>query len=296
MSLVNGAEGIGTGWSTSIPCFNPLTICENIRRKLKGLAFNRMKPWFRGYSGEIKYKDDGSALTVKGRYEINTKDDQLIIKELPIQVWTRNYKNFLEELAQKDVISDIKEFHKDNNVHFVLTIPELKKYSAEQIEKDFRLVANISCSNYVLFDKDYKIKRYNSEVEILEEFFTFRYDMYAKRKAQMLRDFKQELDKYTNQHRFIKSIIDGSIKIFNKKKVDIEGLLTEKGFKKYEEIFTEKEKESILEVKNNSQDDHNDSEDSTQRNRGFDYLLSMNIMTFSSERMEKLEKMIENKS
>jgi DNA topoisomerase II len=98
-------------------------------------------------------------------------------------VWTRNYKNFLEELAQKDVISDIKEFHKDNNVHFVLTIPDLKKYSNEQIEKDFRLVANMSCSNFVLFDKDYKIKRYNSEVDIMEEFFTFRFDMYAKRKA-----------------------------------------------------------------------------------------------------------------
>ena len=98
-------------------------------------------------------------------------------------MWTRNYKNFLEELAQKDVISDIKEFHKDKNVHFVLTIPDLKKYSNEQIEKDFRLVANMSCSNFVLFDKDYKIKRYNSEVDIMEEFFTFRFDMYAKRKA-----------------------------------------------------------------------------------------------------------------
>jgi len=26
----NGAEGIGTGWSTNIPCFNPKDIVENI--------------------------------------------------------------------------------------------------------------------------------------------------------------------------------------------------------------------------------------------------------------------------
>ncbi len=58
-----------------------------------------MKPWFRGYTGDILYKDDGSSLTVKGRYEINLREEQLIIKELPIQVWTRNYKNFLEEIA-----------------------------------------------------------------------------------------------------------------------------------------------------------------------------------------------------
>jgi len=30
--LVNGAEGIGTGWSTFIPQFNPRDIVENIRR------------------------------------------------------------------------------------------------------------------------------------------------------------------------------------------------------------------------------------------------------------------------
>ena len=35
MCLVNGSEGIGTGWSTSIPCYNPLDICDNIRKKLK---------------------------------------------------------------------------------------------------------------------------------------------------------------------------------------------------------------------------------------------------------------------
>jgi hypothetical protein len=33
-----------------------------------------------------------------------------------------------------------------------------------------------------------------------------------------------------------------------------------------------------------------------ERNKGFGYLLSMNIMTFSSERMAKLENMIETKN
>ncbi len=31
MVLVNGAEGIGTGWSTSIPCFNPSDIVKNLQ-------------------------------------------------------------------------------------------------------------------------------------------------------------------------------------------------------------------------------------------------------------------------
>lgn len=36
MILVNGAEGIGSGWSTEIPNFNPRDIVQNILRKLRG--------------------------------------------------------------------------------------------------------------------------------------------------------------------------------------------------------------------------------------------------------------------
>ncbi len=36
MVLVNGAEGIGTGWSTYIPNYNPRDIVDNIKRLLDG--------------------------------------------------------------------------------------------------------------------------------------------------------------------------------------------------------------------------------------------------------------------
>ena len=36
MVLVNGAEGIGTGWSTNVPNYNPRDIIVQIRRKIKG--------------------------------------------------------------------------------------------------------------------------------------------------------------------------------------------------------------------------------------------------------------------
>jgi DNA topoisomerase-2 len=34
--LVNGAEGIGTGWSTSIPNYNPRDIVANLKRLMAG--------------------------------------------------------------------------------------------------------------------------------------------------------------------------------------------------------------------------------------------------------------------
>ncbi|EEQ41398.1 hypothetical protein CLUG_05526, partial [Clavispora lusitaniae ATCC 42720] len=59
MLLVNGAEGIGTGWSTNIPSFNPADIVANIRRLMEGGDLEEMYPWFRGWEGEIEKIDSG---------------------------------------------------------------------------------------------------------------------------------------------------------------------------------------------------------------------------------------------
>lgn len=51
--LVNGAEGIGTGWSTSIPNFNPRDIVDNLRRLVNGEALVPMHPWYKNFTGII---------------------------------------------------------------------------------------------------------------------------------------------------------------------------------------------------------------------------------------------------
>ena len=94
MVLVNGAEGIGTGWSTNIPCYNPKDIINNIKSKLSGGKFVRMKPWYRNYKGKIAMQENNFLFT--GDYQKNSKT--LDIKELPIKKWTRDYKTFIEQL------------------------------------------------------------------------------------------------------------------------------------------------------------------------------------------------------
>lgn len=49
MALVNGADGIGTGWSTSVPNYNPRDIVVNLQRRLQGEEFIPMHPWYRGF-------------------------------------------------------------------------------------------------------------------------------------------------------------------------------------------------------------------------------------------------------
>lgn len=49
MVLVNGSEGIGTGWSTYVPNYNPRDIVANIMRLLKNEPMVPMDPWYKGF-------------------------------------------------------------------------------------------------------------------------------------------------------------------------------------------------------------------------------------------------------
>lgn len=47
--LINGADGIGTGWSTAIPNYSPVDVVDNLRRMMRGEEPVKMNPWFRGF-------------------------------------------------------------------------------------------------------------------------------------------------------------------------------------------------------------------------------------------------------
>lgn len=49
LGLVNGGEGIGTGWSTEIPCYNPRDLVKSIKNKLNNNEFLDLHPWYRGF-------------------------------------------------------------------------------------------------------------------------------------------------------------------------------------------------------------------------------------------------------
>lgn len=113
MVLVNGGEGIGTGWSTFIPNYNPLDLVDCIELILDnsssdgeiaatlshGADINevlrsKLVPWYRGFTGSIeainsdKYKITGTWTKLDA--------ETLEINELPIGTWTQNYKEMLE--------------------------------------------------------------------------------------------------------------------------------------------------------------------------------------------------------
>lgn len=196
--LVNGADGIGTGWATSIPCYDPREIVKNLRQMMRGNEPSQMHPSYKGYTGQIE-RIAGNKCQVKGIFEVND-ETELSITELPLGKWTRDYKEFLEELMTADKIDELREYHTQNRVHFVLNVPKLAEMvSRGSIEKDFKLWTSLSLNNFVAFNPQGRIMKYESEMDILKEFFGLRKTLYEKRKeyllARMRRDYEMALNK-----------------------------------------------------------------------------------------------------
>lgn len=83
--LINGAEGIGTGWSTSIPNYNPKDLVDNMKRLLAGEQPVEMQPWYRDFSGtimEVPSKTAGKSYTLNGVVS-QVWNPLVVVKALP---------------------------------------------------------------------------------------------------------------------------------------------------------------------------------------------------------------------
>jgi DNA topoisomerase II len=226
MVLVNGADGIGTGWSTNIPNFNPIDIIRNLRKLMDNEEMEEMLPYYRNFRGEISNAADNK-ITVSGI--CNRLDDDVIqITELQIGMWTQNYKEYLESLLQSGTIKDYREYHTEKTVDFVVS--SLNDFP-------LKLSTTLPLSNMVCFDSRGLIKRYSTVLEIIKDFYDVRLEYYIKRREARLVYLKDELIKYENKVRFITDIIEGSLVINNKPKDFVIEALTKKGYVQFSNSY-----------------------------------------------------------
>jgi DNA topoisomerase-2 len=204
--LINGSAGIGTGWSSNIPNYNPRDIVENIKRLLDKQELRPLHPWYRGYTGCIT--DAGqSRYTMTGRIE-RISATSIKISELPVQVWTSEFKDFLQLLLEAGEIKEIREYHTDTTVSFIINFTEEQMSKAEQagLYKKFKLISSIATSNMVLFDAQGQLRRYSNVGEILTEFFQLRLDYYHRRKASQAQKLTEQCTILNNKVKFILAV------------------------------------------------------------------------------------------
>ncbi|KAG1705837.1 DNA topoisomerase 2-beta [Nymphon striatum] len=251
MVLVNGAEGVGTGWATSIPNYDPREIIRNLKRLLAGDEPIPMNPWYKNFEGTIESKGKQN-YSCSGEVSVITAN-KIEITELPVKIWTQSYKEKVMEpmlhgvqsnkdkekkkgtkavKAPSSSITDYKEHHTDKTVKFVVTMPQdtLSKFKEQGMHRAFKLQTSISTRSMVLFDADGCIKKYKTVEKILKEFFTVRLEFYHKRKAYLDGMLSAEASKLDNQVRFILEKISGKVAVGNEENKESIRILEELGY------------------------------------------------------------------
>jgi len=290
MILVNGGIGIGTGFSTNIPQFNPediisscMKICDAVEKhkelndmktEVDKVSISQFTPWYLGFTGKIEKSEKGSYVS-KGVYKW-IDDKTLEITELPVGTWTEDYKELLEGMltSNSNYLKSFENHYTAKNVKFILHFSDdILKKLGDKFETEFKLVSskNIGINNMHLYSEKGAIKKYTTVSEIVKEWAKVRLDKYDERKKYQIKMLEKDYNILSEKIRFILDVIAGKIIIMNKKISEITDRLVELKYKKISK-----------------------DEDGEEDVGGYNYLLKMPISQLTYDRKIILEKEVDD--
>ena len=300
MILVNGALGIGTGFATTIPCFDPKQLVQIIKKKIQDHQLKMdyveeyMHPYYKGFKGTITKIDNHKYITT-GCTHVKDKTT-LVITELPVGTWNEPYLVFLEKCidTKKFNLKEYKDLSTDKDVHIELYFtPKVnlqESWTLDKMVQNMKCTTSLSTSNMYLFNKDEILTKYNNVNEIINDFIEVRMEYYVKRKEEQVKQMQSLMMLYSNKYKFINELLNDSIDLRKKKSQEIEQILTSKEYDKIENSYQYLVKmpmdmvneENIIKLKNEY--------DSTKES--LDKLISTSHITMYYEELCELEKTI----
>ncbi len=282
MFLVNGLEGIATGFRTLVPQYNPLDLVDWIEAWLddeesvdESAGADRLVPWWRGFTGEVEIS--GDKVITHGKVELVTEGRYkgwYHVTELPPGVWTKDFKSKLEDSSlgfkmvgkgdkKKKVpltplVKDIEDGPGGSNTVDIYVL--LNKDCTPDINdkrSPFSLLRQSTTYSTIYgLDRNGYPRKYESAEEVLKYYCPIRLEFYAKRKAFLIADLERQLTRAINKYTFVTSVQDGTLDM-HQDDDDLETAMEELGLDKLSS---------------------GDSEPS------FDYLLSMQMRTVMSKK------------
>lgn len=304
MILVNGGLGIGTGYSTNVPQFNPNDLINISKLMCEAIKIAQIKteteedlekiydtidltpideliPYYLGFKGVIE-KNEKDSYVSKGIY--NWIDDNTVeITELPIGTWTDDYKEFLENMIVNGTnhLKYIENHYTSKNIRFILHFNAgAKEIIGDKFEVLFKLSSskNLNMNNMHLFSEKGAIKRYESTTEIIKEWAEVRIKKYYERKIYKVKILEKDYNILSAKIKFIIDVIEGRIIIMNKKLTDLALQLENAGYSK---------------IYKDDNDTNVSSEDTDDNIKGYRYLINMPISQLTYDRKIILEKEVE---
>ena len=163
------------------------------------------------------------------------------ITELPIGMWTQDYKQFLEKMMEKkdSILRDYQDMSTEKNVEITLTlkkgalmalISKMGDNNCPMFDKKFRLYTTKTTSNMHLFDSEQRMKHYKTIEDIIDDYFPVRLALYEKRRKYLIDALKKLVAVLHNKARFIEEQCEDIIDLRRKTKVVISEILAQREY------------------------------------------------------------------
>ncbi len=199
LMLLNGAEGIGTGFSSMIPSFHHKDICDSMIEYVKTKKAKKLKPYVHNYTAKIEAD--------RGRYlfpmKFEEKDGKIYIIELPKGYdGTKTYR-FLNKHIEADFLKDYIDSTVNNNVRIELIFKRGQTPTLAEVEKVMGTSASLS-PNYTLISER-GVRIFDRPEQIIEIFTEQRLQVVLRRYELLCKEFETKIRQNNEIIKFIKN-------------------------------------------------------------------------------------------
>lgn len=196
--LLNGAEGIGTGFSSSIPCFHHRDICDSIVQFLETGKPKKLRPYAHNYTEKIQVEKNKYIFPMR----IEEKAGKFYITELPRGYDAVKIYRHLNKLMDADYIKDYIDSSVNNEINIELVFKRGATPTLDEVMKKV-YVQSAQTPNYTLISEG-GVRIFNHPESIIQLFAEQRLKVVKRRYELLSEDYQRRIRQHNEIIKFIK--------------------------------------------------------------------------------------------
>lgn len=197
--LLNGAEGIGTGFSSVIPSFHHSDLVNSIIQYLETGKAKKLKPHVHHYKNKIETDEKGRLVFGMKFEEIG---DAIYITEIPRGYDASKIYRYLTKFIDDDYIKDFIDSSVNNDIKIELVFKKGQKPPLDEVIKRMSASSTL-VPNYTLISER-GVRIFDVPEEIIEIFAKKRLEVVKRRYELLCQDLDKKITQNNEIIRFIK--------------------------------------------------------------------------------------------